>query len=402
MLSLRQLDRSIEARKTEIAAGPSGSGPVLLGELTSTSTPERIKDSASTTADGTPATPEPFPKRPSPDGTDSSLHERPPPGARAQALFVASSEHDQNASIAHERSNGADATSVASCGQEQSTWTVHEGENGAEATSVAPSRQEQNASTAYERINSADATFVAPSGRKQKVSTVDERGNAAKAPYIAPSERVQNTLTAVQKVKGADARSLAPYGQDEEASTVDEGVKAPSVPPSDRKQKASTVEEREPGAHAPSVFSSGQDQKDSTVNQGKNGANAPSVAPSGQRQDISKSGEGERGANTPNVNAKDESRVPKPSSGSSPDAGTGSRRKSLSKRDFSPLPRVSKTPKRGQTDAPGPAHSVEQYLANTGKGVDAIASIRPGTGRLLTFRARNYPMFCLSPAPPWI
>ena len=62
----------------------------------------------------------------------------------------------------------------------------------------------------------------------------------------------------------------------------------------------------------------------------------------------------------------------------------GSGRKKSKRRDFStpPAGRAFKTPRRGQPEAPGPAHSVEEYLANTQKGIEAVASITAGTGAL--------------------
>ena len=43
-------------------------------------------------------------------------------------------------------------------------------------------------------------------------------------------------------------------------------------------------------------------------------------------------------------------------------------------------PRPLKSSRRGQSDTPGPAHSVAEYLANTQRGREAVASISEGTG----------------------
>lgn len=60
--------------------------------------------------------------------------------------------------------------------------------------------------------------------------------------------------------------------------------------------------------------------------------------------------------------------------------GSGSAKKASVKRDFSPSPRIFKTTKRGRpADAPRPASSVEEYLANTQRGMEAVASIKSGT-----------------------
>ncbi|CAM9646112.1 unnamed protein product [Scytosiphon promiscuus] len=60
--------------------------------------------------------------------------------------------------------------------------------------------------------------------------------------------------------------------------------------------------------------------------------------------------------------------------------GAGAGSKKNKRRDFyAPVsPRLFK-PRRGQSESPGPAHSVEEYLANTQKGIEAVASIKEGT-----------------------
>lgn len=59
--------------------------------------------------------------------------------------------------------------------------------------------------------------------------------------------------------------------------------------------------------------------------------------------------------------------------------GGGDKKKSK-RRDFSAPPPPRSKPRRGQSESPGPAHSVEEYLANTKKGTEAVASIKEGTG----------------------
>lgn len=74
-----------------------------------------------------------------------------------------------------------------------------------------------------------------------------------------------------------------------------------------------------------------------------------------------------------------------PSPANSRNGGTPStaksRKKADKRRDFyaPPAPRVFKSPRRG-ANVPGPAHSVEEYLANTNRGKEAVASIQQGTG----------------------
>ncbi|CBJ33382.1 expressed unknown protein [Ectocarpus siliculosus] len=58
--------------------------------------------------------------------------------------------------------------------------------------------------------------------------------------------------------------------------------------------------------------------------------------------------------------------------------GGGGKKKSK-RRDFSAPPPPRSKPRRGQSESPGPAHSVEEYLANTKKGTEAVASIKEGT-----------------------
>ncbi|CAB1114580.1 unnamed protein product [Ectocarpus sp. CCAP 1310/34] len=58
--------------------------------------------------------------------------------------------------------------------------------------------------------------------------------------------------------------------------------------------------------------------------------------------------------------------------------GGGGKRKTK-RRDFSAPPPPRSKPRRGQSESPGPAHSVEEYLANTKKGTEAVASIKEGT-----------------------
>ncbi|CAM9536594.1 unnamed protein product, partial [Ectocarpus sp. 13 AM-2016] len=57
----------------------------------------------------------------------------------------------------------------------------------------------------------------------------------------------------------------------------------------------------------------------------------------------------------------------------------GSGKKKSKRRDFSAPPPPRSKPRRGQSESPGPAHSVEEYLANTKKGTEAVASIKEGT-----------------------
>ncbi|CAM9143068.1 unnamed protein product [Ectocarpus sp. 4 AP-2014] len=58
--------------------------------------------------------------------------------------------------------------------------------------------------------------------------------------------------------------------------------------------------------------------------------------------------------------------------------GSGGKKKSK-RRDFSAPPPPRSKPRRGQAESHGPAHSVEEYLANTEKGTEAVASIKEGT-----------------------
>lgn len=61
--------------------------------------------------------------------------------------------------------------------------------------------------------------------------------------------------------------------------------------------------------------------------------------------------------------------------------GYGAGVKKSKRRDWSsPAPPRAFKPRRGQPESPGPAHSVEEYLANTKKGTEAVASILEGTG----------------------
>lgn len=62
--------------------------------------------------------------------------------------------------------------------------------------------------------------------------------------------------------------------------------------------------------------------------------------------------------------------------------GGSSKPKKTKRRDSANAvaPRPLKSSRRGQSETPGPAHSVEEYLANTQRGRDAVASISEGTG----------------------
>ncbi|CAM9237786.1 unnamed protein product [Ectocarpus fasciculatus] len=67
------------------------------------------------------------------------------------------------------------------------------------------------------------------------------------------------------------------------------------------------------------------------------------------------------------------------SSSAAAKGGGGGGKKKKKRRDFSTPPPPRSKPRRGQSESPGPAHSVEEYLANTKKGTEAVASITEGT-----------------------
>lgn len=94
------------------------------------------------------------------------------------------------------------------------------------------------------------------------------------------------------------------------------------------------------------------------------GAGVPTPSPSGEKNTVTPPGSDI----TPRASAEAGAAVAK----------KGSKRRSLA--GLASSLRVVKATRRGQPEAPGPAHSVEEYLANTEKGIKAVASIKEGTG----------------------